>query len=120
MARSETIPMRVGAPPISSEDPGGASVFYKTAITVVLAFLYAAQSIVRSNDLLCSAALWPVLTRRCRLLRPGGDVLEGRRHVQLRPEHGCHVHRAAQALPRLQPVRSPPAPASLPSSPPRC
>ena len=64
MARSETIPMRVGAPPISPEDPGGASVFYKTAITVVLAFLYAAQSIVRGNDLLCSAALWPVLTRR--------------------------------------------------------
>ncbi len=54
MARSETIPMRVGAPPISPEDPGDASVFYKTAITVVLAFLYAAQSIVRSNDLLCS------------------------------------------------------------------
>ena len=40
MARSETIPMRVGAPPISPEDPGDASVFYKTAITVVLAFLY--------------------------------------------------------------------------------
>ena len=44
--------MRVGAPSISPEDPGDASVFYKTAITVVLAFLYAAQIPALGRDTL--------------------------------------------------------------------